>query len=283
MTGRRRGVALVQALVVVAALAALSLALVQRGEGATARLAGRLQADQAGLFLDSGMDLLRESLPRGVVHAGQDWARPRDDVIIGDAVLAWRIEDLQGRFNLGWIAGSEPMRAAFVRLARAQGMTVDETDEALRVGLSAGRLDWFPADAILRMTRTADRAAPSRLAPLITTVPADRRANIHTLRPEVLEALAPDLDVSVRTAILRRVATAPVASMDLLHDWIGDTFGTEAEALIASLPLGTGSESFAVRIEVRLDTLRLARSGVLDTGDVASGRAFLRLAHPVHE
>lgn len=283
MKTARQGVALVQALVIVAALAALALALVQRGEGATARLAGRLLADQAGLYLDSGLDLAREGLPSGVVHRGQDWARPHEGIIIGDGILAWRIEDLQGRFNLGWIVGSDRMRQAFDSLARAQGLTGDEIDDALQFGQRLRNFDWFPADAIVRMIPAADSRATARLAPLITTLPADRLANIHTLRPEVLAALAPELDESVRAAILRQVTTATFATKQTFLDWARDALGESAEAILAALPLGVGSESFGVRIEVRLDTLRLARSGVIDTGDVESGRAFLRLAHPVHE
>ena len=76
MKGARNGVALVQALVIVAALALVSLALLRRGETARLRLDDRFAADQAGLYLDSGVDLVRATLPEDVVHLRQDWAMP---------------------------------------------------------------------------------------------------------------------------------------------------------------------------------------------------------------
>lgn len=279
----RRGVALAQALIIVAALAALALALVHRGERVVARLEGRFMTDQAGLYLDSGVDLLRDSLPRGIVHQSQDWARPREGVLIGEGELAWIIEDLQGRFNLQWIAGSDQMRQAFETLALAQGLRVDEVAEALRRMPRAERFAWFPADQFFVMNPVADPQAMARLARLIIALPADRRANINTLHPEVLAVMAPGLSEAVRDAILRRVATTPVRTLDDLLSWVRGALGDEVAAVLATLPLGTVSSSFGVRISVQLDTHRLVRSGILDTGDPTAERAVLRIVHPVSE
>lgn len=281
-----RGVALVQALVIVAALAALALALSQRSEGAIRRLEARFAADQRALYLDAGTDLLRETLPEGMVHGGQDWARPRDDVVIGDAVLSWRVEDLQGRFNLGWLPLRADAPATLERLLEGAGIAAPERAAFLAMLAESDLPDWGRPEALLAALPAATRQALRPAMPLLALLPGERSANLNTLKPEVLAALAPGLTQGQRQGVLALVAERPATAIEEVLPRIAEVLGEEVRATLAALPLGVTSGSFEIRIEARLDSQTLRRSGVVDTEDPnrePGQPAPLRLGVPLFE
>ena len=274
---RQRGMALIQALLIVAALAAVAAALMLRAGQATERLALRQQAVQASVYLDGAVEQLRATLPRdGPVTTRQPWAQPRAGVRIGDATLSWQVEDLQGRFNLSVLLADpdEVWRDAFVRLARSQGLPASLARRiaarfAAQRGLSPAAPWSLPGDA-------GDGA--DLVAQLAVWPPQDG-FNINTLSPPVLAALVPALPEATRSAILRHVAREPVADVPALIDWVQRTQGEGPATLMSLLPLTTGSHWFLARLEVRLDSLVLRRSVVLRSGG-PTGRSAVILSMP---
>ncbi len=273
----RRGVALIQALVIVAALAAVSAALMLRAGQGVARLDARFRADQAALYLDSGMDMVRDLLPDGAVHRRQAWAQPRADMLIDRGTLAWQIDDLQGRFDVNRLANDESgaWRAAFVQLATGEGLS-PAAAAAMADALSVAPVLHPRA---LRALAGDGGAALERLLPLLAALPEPAPFNLNTLSPEVLAVLAPAVPESARDRVLRHLGTEPAASPEAFRDWAERTLGGEIAALLATLPLGVTSTSFEARLEARLDTLVLRRSGILSTGG-AQGRGALILSMP---
>lgn len=278
MKGARKGVALVQALVIVAALALVSLALLQRGETARLRLDDRFAADQAGLYLDSGVDLVRATLPEDVVHLRQDWATPREGVRIDRGVLDWRIEDLQGRFNLSLLLADAEgrRRAALVRLLRGQGVDA-ATAEALAQSLSSPITEQS-LSALLDDPRL-DGAVSDRLAVLLAVLPPEAGFNVNTLRAPVLAALLPGAPPAALAALSRQIAESPVDEPSAFVELARTALGDEAAEALATLPLTVSSRHFALRIEARLDSVRLRRAVVLDTG-AGDGRAAIVQSFP---
>lgn len=285
--------ALVQSLVIVAALAAVSLALIQRAGQGQARLEARFAADQIGLYLDAGVDLLRGALPRGLVHQRQDWAIPRAGVAIDRGTLSWQVEDLSGRFNLAWLADdpSGVRTQALDRLAAAQGLSAE--GRARLVDAVATLPEPAPVAVVLwRQTvqglidagqvAQTEGDALDRLMPSLTMLPDAPVANVNTLLPEVLAALAPDLSERHRHALLDQAARTPFADSDALTVWAQATLGDQGPARLAALPLGVTSRHFLARIEARLDTQVLRRTVVLDTG-AAAGRARVLMSVPEAE
>lgn len=266
----RRGMALIQALLITAAIAAVAAALLMRANAARARLETRFAADQAALYLDSGVEQLRRALPQGVVGLQQDWARPREGVNIDRGTLDWSVADLQGRFNLSLMAGDEDgiFHAAFMRLATAQGLTGPALD-AVIAGID-GAADPMPLVEPMLLTSVAAGQGGAEgwaaLEPLLAVWPADEPMNVNTMPEAVLEALAPDLPGLARATILRRLAREPVADGEELRQWITQRMGDLTTTALGDLPLGGSSRRFVLQLEARLDSVVLRRSVVVDTG-----------------
>jgi len=276
-----RGVALVQALVIVAALALVSVALLQRSEVARLRLEDRFAADQAGLYLDSGVDLVRANLPEGVVHLRQDWATPREGLRIDRGLLGWRIEDLQGRFNVS-LLGADPQglrRAMLVRLLRGQGVEeplANALGAALVAPITAQSLTALLADPRLEDTRR------NRLAALLIVLPPEARFNVNTLRAPLLAAMLPDAPAATLAALSEQVASEPVSDLETFVAMARAALGDEAAESLTALPLDVTSRHFALQIEARLDSVILRRAVVLDTG-AGDGRAAIVQSFPEFE
>jgi len=276
-----RGVALVQALVIVAALALVSVALLQRSDTARLRLEDRFAADQAGLYLDSGVDLVRANLPQGVVHLRQDWATPREGVRIDRGLLGWRIEDLQGRFNLS-LLGADPQglrRAMLVRLLRGQGV-----EEPLANALGAALVAPITAQSLTALLADPrlDATLRNRLAALLIVLPPEARFNVNTLRAPILAAMLPGAPAATLAALSEQIASEPVSDLETFVAMARAALGDEAAESLTALPLNVTSRHFALQIEARLDSVILRRAVVLDTG-AGDGRAAIVQSFPEFE
>lgn len=290
--------ALIQALVIVAAIAAVALALLQRAEAARARLEARVLADQAALYLDSGVALVRATLdampPDGPVTLRQPWAQPRSGIVIDRGELAWTVEDLQGRFNLGLLAAGDPaIRAGFVQMAMGAGLTralaerladlLGPDDDARARAAGAGTPPALPLADPRQVLALADRPGDlDRLWPLVAALPGDALPNINTVKPEVLRALVPGIDGGSLRALTRRLADAPFESADAFLDWAIETLPPTVADQLDQAAFDVGSSHFAVSLVARLDTVALRRSVVLNR-DGAQGRSVVALSIPEPE
>lgn len=296
-----RGMALVQALVIVAAIAAVATALMLRANDARTRLQIRFQADQAALFLDSGTSLVSAMLAAlpgdGVVHPRQDWAQPRDGIVIGDGFLAWQVQDLHARFNVNTLNGEDAThqaaRAAFLRLAEGQGLSrrgaqrlADALgpDPAARAAAVSGAPLPLPLVDPRQLAPIAASEATefARLLPLLAALPPGAAMNINTLHPDVLRALLPDVPSAQRDSLNRFLRRDPVPDIETLMLWAGETLGPDIATRLEALPLSVGSVTFLVTLEARLDTLRLRRSVVLNR-EPLPGRSAVVLSMPEPE
>ncbi|WP_333830793.1 type II secretion system minor pseudopilin GspK [Pararhodobacter sp.] len=289
-----RGMALINALLVVTALAAVTLALLARTDAARQRLGMRFAADQAGLYLNAAELLAHRvidtSTPLDFVHAGQAWAMPRAAEPIDQGIAGWQMSDLQGRFNVNWLSRTDGMgeaaRIALPLLARGQGVPA-EVASRLRIaldplslfrdsafgggaGTSAPPPLPFAAPDTLRLVAGAGGARLDALMPLLTALPRDTAMNINTLRPEVLAAFLPGLRPRELEELEARLRDAPFPDVSGFLEWAEVVFGPENTLLLENLNLTTGSDWFEARLIARLDTVVLRRSAVVhrhpDTG-----------------
>lgn len=298
---RGRGMALIQALVIVAAVAGVATALLVRAEAARTRLQARADADQLALYLDAGVTMVRAMLdtlpPEGPVHRGQVWAQPRGGLVIDRGSLAWQVEDLQGRFNLGLLAqagaNGETARAAFLALAAAVGIAPETArrmadlagpDPARRAAAAApGRPPPLPLvdPGQLAPLASDDPGAFDRLRPLLAAIPVEAALNINTAPPEVLAAHFPGLDRLSRETLLSHLRRTPATSVDALLEWAERTLPAAAADLLGAFDLSTGSDHFSATLVARLDSAMLRRSVDLSRGEAPLRARFaVRLSHP---
>lgn len=197
-----QGFVLVNALVLVAALAAVATLLLSRAEQGRSRLEAGLVADQLSLSLD-GFDALALSLlardSGDSDHLREPWAKPRPPLALARGEVAGQIQDLQGRFNVNWLSQTDtPLaQAAFVRLLARLGLPARIADDIRRFVTPgaelADRQRWLqrdpPLDPVGGPLLSADQLADlpglsprayARLRPLITALPGDSRLNVNT-------------------------------------------------------------------------------------------------------
>ena len=277
-----RGMALINALIVVAALSAVAVALLARGDQARERLAAQGTADQARLHLAAAPPLVKALLadvtePDAPVHLEQDWATPRRDMEIDRAELDWDIADLQGRFNVNWLTepeewGNAP-RTALMRLAAAQDVALEQaariadalTPGANRAGLwnAAAPPDGPVLDiAELRDIDGVGDADLDALAPLLAALPPEAQLNPNTMDPALLAGFL-GIDADLAAELLAPREDQPFTDAPDFLGRVVEPLGEEALEAIPEGLIGAGSDWFELRVAVRLDNARQGRKLVL--------------------
>ncbi|MEP4037194.1 type II secretion system minor pseudopilin GspK [Pseudophaeobacter sp.] len=235
-TRQDQGFVLVNALVLVAALAAVATLLLSRAETGRNRLEAGLTADQLSLSLDAFDALALSRLARDTGnrdHLREPWARPSPPLALARGEVTGRIQDLQGRFNVNWLSQSDNdlAQAAFGRLLAGLGLAPRISDDIRRFvtpGVQpSDRQRWLqrdpPQDPVGGPLLSADQLADlpglspgayARLRGLITALPGDSRLNVNTARPEVLASFLPALSSAGLAQLLRQRDREGFASVE---------------------------------------------------------------------
>lgn len=282
----KRGVALVNALIVVAALAAISAALLLRAGRTHERLALGLAADQAGAYLDAGQaqamaDLARVLAAGEGIRPGQGWDQPRD-LAIGQGRVAWRMAELHGRFNLGWLAfegpAGEVARAAFLRLAEGRGLPPalaqrlaraagpDAIQRAAAFGTAAAPDLPLRTPRQLAAVARADEGGAAALAglwPLLAALPPEAGLNPNTVELAVIQALVPGLPPHEWDRFEAARAAGAFAEPDGLFAFAVEYWPEEALVTLSALPLDAAPAWFELDLRATLDSVTLRRSAVV--------------------
>lgn len=288
--GRRapRGLALINALVVVAAMAAMATTLLVRADQARQRLGWQQTTDQARLYLDAAARLVLIELDADaeqgeVDHPGEAWAQPRAGVEIDRGLVGWRIADLQGRFNVNWLLDPDPFwaedsRLALERLARDQGLSpalvrqlstaLDPDSPRRATGYRAGpqgslpRPELLVSVAELRLVDGMTDAEFDRIAPFLATLPSDSALNVNTVSPVVLAAFLEGVSVEAVERLLE-AEREPFEEVDAFHSRILDRLGGIDIEGFEEDRLSVGSDWFEARLDAQLDTVVLRRNVVV--------------------
>lgn len=231
---RQTGVALITALLITAIATIAAAAMASRQQLDIRRTANVLEFDQAYLFALGAESWARVTLGRDrrdnqIDHLGENWAAILPPAEVEGGVIAGRIEDSQGRFNLNNLindegAASEEDVRRFELLLRALGL-----DDAL----SAPVVDWMDRDVDPRFPDGAeddyylDQQPGYRTSNSPMTSPSELLL-VRGFTPEAYEKLAPHVQaLPARTTINVNTATVPV-----LRSLAEDLTASEAEQLV---------------------------------------------------
>ncbi len=277
------GFVLVNALVLVAALAAMAVLLLARAEGGRQRLSQGIDAEQLTLNLDAfeALALARiASDDRAVDHPDEPWATPVAALPLERGEVAGSLDDQQGRFNLNWLAGAPDgfHHQAFDRLCDRLGVP-SRASAALRDFLRPGgpaQPGAFlladpptapPGGSLLMVSQL--RAVPglppealARLAPHVAALDGASKLNVNTATPQVLAAMLPGLSAPVIDRIVQARKRTPYTSVDAFlidvglaraEDPRGDAPSDEepAQQLTEDM-VSVASNWFLARIDARL-------------------------------
>ena len=233
----QRGVALVMAIIVVAIGTMIAVNLIWRGTLDLRRTESALAADQGLMYVQGAeawaADILRLDLVDSPEsdHLGEQWAIELPPLPVDGGSITGRLEDLQGRFNLNNLIGTDGKESALARRQFERLLVSVEADPAL----AGAVIDWLDPDTELRFPsggedvvysdadppyRTAnsvitstselmaiagfDRDTYRRLAPYITVLPSGTKLNVNTASDVVLASLSDDIDIATATSLIEQ-------------------------------------------------------------------------------
>ncbi len=279
-----RGFALVNALVLVAALSAAAVFVLGRAEGVRLRQAHLQTATQASLYLDAfeayTLTVLRNDQRGGPVDGPADgWAQRGQVLEIDRGRVVGDIIDLQGRFNVNWLANVEDVaaEAAFgrllTRLSLRPGLASDVFAH-LRQGRRSARSTLTPAVSVVggpillvEQLQQASGLRPreyDRLAPFLSALPSDSQINVNTAPIEVMQSLLPGAKAEALALRLQQRDRRPFQS---LEDFLAQVSPLLGEGGIDPLDLprfAVGSDWFMADIAVDMEELTLRRQTVFE-------------------
>lgn len=298
---RERGVAVITAMLVVAIGAILAVNLMWDATIDQRRTIAALAADQGLMYLLGAEawagDILRQDLVDSpeADHLGETWALELPPLPVEGGTIAGRLEDLQGRFNLNDLVGSD---------GREDPIAVEQFERLLELvgldpGLAGAVVDWIDPDGELRFPdggedaayadtnpqyRTAnglltspselmaingfDRAAYRALAPYVTALPPGMSLNVNTAPPLVLQSLSPTLDAAQVEALIEERA-------DIGFDDVDASFRGLVEPEVLQRIDGVSSH-FLLTATVQLGTTQLTMRSVLQRDPSGLTRALFR-------
>ena len=273
MTGTR-GFVLVNALVLVAAMAAAAVFVLGRAEEGRAQLFAGQQATTLQMGLDAfeanARTLLARDAQRGPVDGLQDdWAQPLVEVPLEEVLLSGRLVDQQGLFNINWLAlpANEDLRTGFDQLLGELGLSVAmgtaiaefvSAEGVPRAGFRGSDPAMAPRagpllmmDQLLALPQVTPRAL-TRLRAVATALPPATALNVNTASEAVLRAALPQLSPAQVTALLRRRAEAPFETVDTLVEELQiDTDIAKNPDAVNTARLAVASNWFGGQAEVQ--------------------------------
>lgn len=216
-TARQGGIALITALLITAIATIAAVAMAARQQLDVRRTGNVLESGQAYLFSLGVESWAREILRRDrrdseSDHLEEDWATVLPPIAVEGAVVAGRIEDMQGLFNINNLVDGEGKASEgdVQRLRRL--LTALELDE----NLADAVVDWIDRDSDPRFPNGAEdpvylgMSPPYRASNSLMASPSELLL-VNGFTREIYDRIAPYVEaLPARTAINVNTAPAPV-------------------------------------------------------------------------
>ena len=284
---RRRGVALITALLITALVGSLAASLAWDNALDIRRTMSMLYRDQA-IQVAVGSEgwvrtILRDDAAASQIdHLDEIWASdipalPIDSEAVQGQIYG-KIEDLQGRFNVNNLIDSsgqvdQPFYDQYERLLAALGLdpsladaTVDWLDPDQTETIPYGAEDPMYS-ALIPAYRTADRPISNItelaavqgmdrvsfeiLLPHVTALPGRTAVNVNTATIPVLQSLGPNIDLSTAEGLV------DVRSGGGFAD-VSGTFDPIVAPDLVQQGFGESTEFFQLKAVVQIDTVRVS-------------------------
>lgn len=286
-----RGFVLLNALILTAAFAAAASLVLHLAERDRLRQAGAVAALQGSLYLDGAEAhvltvLRRDQMLSPIDGPGDAWADKISSAELDRATADIEIRDLQGGFNINWLANPEDQHArqAFRRLAASLGVPLSAaqafeaylqsggpvtTGQYLQAGqpvrpaggpvLMAAQLRGLPGVSV---------RASERLMPFLAALPGDAGLNLNSASAEVIAALLPGTSPE---AVLAARARDPFTTPAAFFSAAGVVFGDGGVPEIEETRYRVGTDWFEASIAVRFEGRILRRTTVIERHPLPKG------------
>ena len=299
----QRGVALLTAMLIVALVAIIGASMLSQMNLALHRSGNIWQSEQAWWYAVGIENWLGKLLRQDAENSDIDsldeaWAQPVDYLPLDGGALQGRLIDLQGRFNLNNLSGSD-VDAAQEQFQRLIELVAD-TDQITARTIAASTRDWLDADinptlpdgaeddyylglnpayrtantlmasaSELRLVKGVTPAIYAALQPYICALPQLTAINVNTAPAPILATLAPELPASTGEALVESRADEPWESIDaFLQDpaLAGRDIDANRHDVVTHYFLATG--------QITVDRAQIQFFSVLERGDNGAVRTL---------
>jgi general secretion pathway protein K len=297
----QRGVAIIMAILVVALGTMIAVNLMWEGTLDFRRAEAAMAADQGLMYVQGAeawaADILRQDLVDSpdADHLGEPWAIELPPLPVDGGSITGRLEDLQGRFNLNNLIGSDGKENQLARKQLERLLLSVDADP----GLAGAVVDWLDPDTDLRFPtggedvvytdsdppyRTAnsmitsaselmaiagfDREIYQKLAPYVTVLPSGTKLNVNTASDVVLASLSDDIDLGTATSLVEQRGDAEFIDIDATFEGL-----VEPDVLAE---IDGVSDHFLLTATVMLGSNQLTMRSVLQRDRSGITRAVFR-------
>jgi general secretion pathway protein K len=225
-------------------------------------------------------------------HLGELWATELPPLPFEGGVIAGRVEDLQGRFNLNNLIGEDGEEDELARQQFERLLTLLELDPAL----AGNVVDWIDSDVEQHFPtgaedstytdqdppyRTANTliTSPSelmaitgfdldryrRIAPYVTALPRGTTLNVNTASDMLLASLSDDIDLSLAASLIEERGDAEFPDVetvfaDLIAPEMFARIGGVSEHFLLTGTVVMGSNQMTLRSVLQRDNSGLTRA-----------------------
>ena len=284
MIRRQHGVALITALLITAIATIAAVAMASRQQIDIRRTGNIIDIDRADMFALGAEEWARQVLRRDrkdnqTDNTEEDWATVLPPLSVEGGVVAGKIDDMQGLFNVNNLvnngAPSTVDRQIFERLLQNLDINVDiidavidwiDTDDRQTFPNGAEDTEYLQLDVPYR-THNGPLASPSELAlvkglsyedytkiaPYICTLPERTTVNINTAPAQVLMAVVEGLSESEADQIIEDRTQEPFTDVNsfMAHNLVKDK-------TVNQNSIGVASSYFMINAAAEFDQGRIS-------------------------
>ena len=283
----QRGVALLNALVIISVAAGVATRLLRDDVDAYARFEMMVRSDQARQYALAAEWLARELLRADgengeTDHLGESWAQTERVFSVESGLVGVRVVDLQGRFNLNSIVGPDGVlrRPAYDQLDRMLDAAGAPSGTAVAVAewmLSETPPQPMAGGSELRLIAGMTASVYRRLRPLVTALPVPTEINVNTSPVPVLKALAPNMDDDFVEEILESRAESPFGGPAEFRQRMAERVPPTVAKVLENTPVTVSSNWFLVDAEAHVETGRARVVTVIQRSPGGGVSALMRL------
>jgi general secretion pathway protein K len=283
MTHRDRtsGVALINALLLIAAMSSVAVMLLHRAEQSHSLVRHQQDLAQAKAYLDGMESQVRLILDADMNlgdfdHLAEDWAKDNFQIDAEYGRVSAKVDDLSGRFNLHWLGAEVPYAKPVLNQII--------THIGLPASLVDGITDWVSEggpDAILNNARrqpeilvtggvptvletlleipAMDFDRLRRLDAFVTSIEAEPVVNINTASRHVLIGMFAGLSNGIIDKLVADRIDSPFENGDEIGIWFANNLDPATLEVTDFSALVVSSDWFQARIVATVNKTRLTR------------------------
>lgn len=279
------GFALLNALVLVAAMSAAVVVVMSRAHAVRAVQQIDTDVAQTRLYLDAfdalAVQLLGADGRAGITdHPSDNWAKASYSVDVGRGHVSGRIVDLQSGYNINWLnweldtANQNDFRRLFEKISLSSNLA-DAVIEFVKNGGPDGQAVYAqrpiptspaggPMVSIwqLRDVPGMTEASFNTLRKFASVMPPEAKININTAPIEVIESILPSSGQQIARMLQDR-AEGPITSLDPLFNIIMQERQDEVEAKFMLEKFAIGSDWFMAESMAKLNDSEFRRETII--------------------